>query len=504
MAKNRTVLIVDDELLVRIGIRHSIDWEQYHLKITGEASDGMEALRLLHQTWPDVMILDINMPNMDGLEVLQKIHEEKCKVKVIVLTCYEELEYAKKALKLGACDYVLKSSIGENGLKNALEELVFEEENAAENSGDFLQSQEDILTCIIEGHPSSAKMLAIKEDHLFCIGIRILQMKEVEKRYLNKKENYFHVSFRSIAMQVLAGQKEYVFLQFQPDLALIYMSFSSLHSVQECMIKVRQITERLVWALSQYMAVQVRVGVSQVHYHFTDIQKAYQEACEAIQYGILKPGKNIFYYESGYKDQSENIYPSKKREIKALLYSQKYEEALKKIKDTFFQLSWEERRMLPETVEFLKEIVSLIESTEDCQEQLAASLDTIETFDDIKQIVTRQLEAYIVKNENFLIQKVENYLKEHYRKAIALADIAGYMGLSESYVSRLFNKETGMNISTYVNQLRIAKAKELLKNTNMKIYEISEAVGYSSTTVFHITFKKMTGMTPADYRKASG
>lgn len=504
MAKDRTVLIVDDELLVRIGIRHSIDWEQYHFKITGEASDGREALRLLYQTRPDVMILDINMPNMDGLEVLQKIHEEKCKVKVIVLTCYEELEYAKKALKLGACDYVLKSSIGEDGLKNALEELVFEEDDGAEKSGDFLRSQEDILTCIIEGHPSSTEILSIRENHLFCIGIKILQMERVQKRYPDKKKNYFHVSFRSIAMQVLAGQKECVFLQFQPDLALIYMSFSSLHSAQECMLKVRQIAERLVWALSQYMAVQIRIGISQVHYHFADIRKAYQESCEAIQYGLLKPEKNIFYYESWNTMQTENIYQDKEREIKNLLYGRNYEEALKKIKETFFQISWEERKRLPKTVEFLKEIVSLIESIENCQEQSRESLDAAETFDNMKQIVTRQLESYIVRNENFLIQKVETYLKDHYREAIALSDIADYMGLSESYVSRLFNKETGMNISTYINQLRIAKAKELLKNTNMKIYEISEAVGYSSATVFHITFKKMTDMTPAEYRKLSG
>ena len=502
MKRYRKVMIVDDELLVRIGIRHSVEWEKYGFEIAGEASDGIEAQKMLKQIHPDVMILDINMPNMDGIQVLQKIHQEKDPVKVIVLTCYEELEYARKSLKLGASDYVLKSSIGEEGLVKALKELEFEEEQENEIPGRYLYSQEDALTCILEGHDSNTEVLSVRETHLFCIGIKILRLEQVRKRYAEKKEDFFQVSFRSIVGQVLAGQKECVFLQFQPDLALIYLSFSFLHSTQECSIRIRQLSERLLWALSQYMALQVRIGVSDVHHSYSDIRKSYKEVQEAITYGLLKPEKSVFYYETGAAEKSREEERLQK-EIKAQIAAQKYGEALVQMNSCFETITWAEKKKLPGFLQFLEEVIRFISSIEKEEYQEEPVFTELETFEDVKKAVTEKMKKYSVKNDNFLIQKAEEYLRKHYKEQVTLTGLANYMELSESYTSRLFNKETGMNLSTYLNKLRVEEAKRLLRNTKMKIYEIAEETGYSSTTVFHITFKKLEGMTPADYRNLS-
>ena len=119
----RRVLIVDDEVLVRIGIKHSIAWEQNGFELIGEASDGKEALEMIQKLAPDIVILDINMPVLNGIEVLRELKEQKYKGKVIVLTCFNEIEYARIAMKYGASDYVLKTTLNTDELLNALPQV---------------------------------------------------------------------------------------------------------------------------------------------------------------------------------------------------------------------------------------------------------------------------------------------------------------------------------------------------------------------------------------------
>ena len=104
------------------------------------------------------------------------------------------------------------------------------------------------------------------------------------------------------------------------------------------------------------------------------------------------------------------------------------------------------------------------------------------------------------QNANWLVRRACDYIRENFRQDITLNNIAGYLELSESYTSRIFNKQMGMNIPAYINQLRVEEARELLKSTNKKIYEIALEVGYSSTTAFHVAFKKQEGITPIEFR----
>ena len=108
------------------------------------------------------------------------------------------------------------------------------------------------------------------------------------------------------------------------------------------------------------------------------------------------------------------------------------------------------------------------------------------------------------QNANWQVRRACDYIKEYYRKDLNLTEIARYLQLSESYTSRIFNREMGMNIPAYVNQVRLERAKELLRHSNQKIYEIALDVGYLSTTAFHVAFKKQTGLTPAEYRNQMG
>lgn len=153
----RRVLIVDDEVLVRIGIKHSITWDQNGFELIGEASDGKEALEMIQKLAPDIVILDINMPVLNGIEVLRELKEQKYKGKVIVLTCFNEIEYARSAMKYGASDYVLKTTLNTDELLNALLDLEFDDNNSNEPltlPSREKMSEEEAVTRILEGYES--------------------------------------------------------------------------------------------------------------------------------------------------------------------------------------------------------------------------------------------------------------------------------------------------------------------------------------------------------------
>lgn len=494
----RRVLIVDDEVLVRIGIRHSVDWESCNFVIVGEASDGIECLRLIQQLQPDVIILDINMPNMDGIEVLKRIKEIGFSVKVIILTCYNELEYARKAMKYGASDYVLKTTINEDGLLNALNDLVFDD-NEKDIRGDIVNQQE-MIKGILQGLMTDTDKLIIRPNNLFCIGIKVLEIQEVKERYIGKKEDFFEVSLSSLIRQVLTGIEESIIVQVGTDMVCVYLSFSLNRSSSECFIRIRQIAERLSWTLQQYMALNIRIGVSKIHYSFDDIKKSYNETCQAILEGIFKPEKKVFYYEENENNKFENEKKELEKELKKFVLDRRYGECLERIQEYYKVMQSLKGDTLQTSLFFLEELVYLIDNVENEVSHSTDNLFPGDTFDKIRRFVDDKIKSHIKTSDNYLINKAICYLKEHYKEQISLGRLAEYMELSESYISRLFNKETGINISSYIGSLRITEAKNLLKNTNMKIYEIASATGYSSTTVFHIAFKKSEGITPAEYR----
>lgn len=261
----RRVLIVDDEVLVRIGIKHSITWDQNGFELIGEASDGKEALEMIQKLAPDIVILDINMPVLNGIEVLRELKEQKYKGKVIVLTCFNEIEYARSAMKYGASDYVLKTTLNTDELLNALLDLEFDDNNSNEPltlPSREKMSEEEAVTRILEGYESDFQSKKLKASNLYCILVKIEQLSEVLDRYKEKKPDFFYTSLHSMIGQVVAGQKECVYIQYKPNRCVIFLSFSGQPSTQECYLKIRAIVNHLAQVLKEYLALCIHIGVS--------------------------------------------------------------------------------------------------------------------------------------------------------------------------------------------------------------------------------------------------
>lgn len=510
MQRKKKVLIVDDEVLVRIGIRHSVPWEENELEVVGEASDGKQCMEMVERMNPDLLILDINMPELNGIEVLKQLKQREYDGKIIILTCYEELEYARQAMKYGASDYVLKTSITENGLLQAIQELVFEERTPNGASLERTGGAEQELVKILQGYSKQYDLLPLSANYLYCISCTVLHIDQVLERYETKGSALFYTSLHSIFRQVLGRIKEQVMINYQSDEIVIFVSFRENPGEQECMLLIRELTKQLSNVLQEYLQVEAIIGISSVKYSLSKIKEAYEEAGQAKRNKFIDSDRAVFYFHAApqNKEEQETI-KEYEHTIREQLSDHKYEQ----LQETLFDYVQFMRKSGTSDVcavrKFLGDIGKIMQSNEKMwEENYEEKVGNTTTLEEAESILYGMLNQVCDSKEdeeadfthNYLIRRADEYILNNYKNNISLSSLAAHLQLSESYTSRLFNKHKGVNLPAYINDLRIQGAKELLLTTNQKIYEIAEEVGFASVTALHIAFRKSQGMSPAEYR----
>lgn len=509
------VLIADDEVLIRIGIIHAIDWAKNGFEIVGEATDGESCLRLTERLQPDLIVLDINMPGMNGIQVLQKLKERNFQGKVIMLTCYDEFEYVREAMRGGASDYVLKAGMNENGLLDAVKRLDYggKKEKYFADSQDL--KTEQLLRRRLEGCSiGGEEQFRFRENGFCCVAGKIRNMSDVEKRYEQRGMDLFYRSLLSILEQTLQGYDEYDVLLYDRSTVTIFVSFSKTPSMQEKLLKIRRLTGHLLAALQNYLDLSLELGVSGFCYGKDEIRKAWEQAQMVLDRAFIEKG-SLFYFtdfQDEYNRQSEICRQLREMEIqlkKTVLDDQA--EQIREGLQAYFEQIRKSRIISAGRIRgFCLDIMKLLQArkkdwkNQDILEHFAEqeSLEEVESC--IYAWLDQILPPIVDQNANWQVRRACDYIREYYQKDLNLTEIARYLQLSESYTSRIFNREMGMNIPAYINQVRLERARELLRYSNKKIYEIAMEVGYLSTTAFHVAFKKQTGITPAEYRNQAG
>lgn len=388
----RKVLIVDDELLARRMLKESIVWEEYGYSICGEAANGKDGLEKAVQLRPDLIFVDIKMPVMSGLTMVREIQALELGCEIVMLTCYEDFDYVREAMRCGAADYLLKHTFEDEDLKELL--------------------------------------------------------RRIEKR-IQKEEN---------RMESLNLLKENVFEKLISDT----LSREKIRGYVE--------TGILPALHSHYMVVCIRMQKQP-----TDTEK--EKFIENFQTDL---DKNVNKMEEWHWYLSS----MKNRELYLLLTSpdktsvSEMKTAIKKIMTDFY------RRKQEKEIEWLTGVTCrMFCRWEDLREAVKEAKD-----------LTQGGEEYLACSAK-VISAIE-FIRNNYARQICLEDIAEYAGVSRVYLSQIFKKETGKNISDYLVEYRLGKAKELLLNSNLKIYTIAELCGFGSAQYFNKIFKKMNGISP--------
>lgn len=503
MAEYQKVLIVDDELIARQGIKHMIAWEKEGFQIVGEASNGQEALDLMAQVQPDIILSDMVMPVLNGIDFSYILKEKYPQVKMIILSSYEDFEYVKTTLLNGAVDYVLKPTLSPEILLAALEKAV------GCIPGARLNKQTGIST-----HRQMADYLSGQQDTLewalfekrfpymqFCVlGIDLKSACKNNREQISRLIEWFKTMFSS-------DQFYTRICAFINDEVLCYIfNFRNkdegkmIEEIQNCAVKAALMAENILFVLSnsfskfhdirQHFEEEVMPGVKQKFY-FPEINFV---TCQ----DVVKPQEiQRFHYEKFTEYLSHKNYQEALRLLRkytSYLCEQRYDEYLTKnmIKNLLynFVMSVENSNISSEKLK--RDFFQRIDMANSVDEFLQCCDSIFEMFG---QMADKESD-----NEDWRIKEIKEYIQEHSGEKLDLAEIAHVFNFNYNYISSYFSQHISEGFSGYLNKVRIEKACGLLKACKIPIADVGGQVGYSDHGYFCRVFKKITGMTPSQYR----
>ncbi|GAA0138074.1 response regulator [Paenibacillus sp. YSY-4.3] len=524
------VLIVDDEHFVRYGIKAMIDWESMGFDVAGEASNGMEGLLAFEELAPDIVITDIKMPVMDGIEFISQIRALDRQVKLILLTCLDDFEYAQKAIRLGITDYLIKSDIMPKDLEQVmmnLKTVLDEEQYAAGHPPDRLAfelnkdsvTKEALLMGLVHGTISEAN---VTEQKLQAAGLspgktpRILLyigIDDLEKLRSHHSEDemiMFHTKGIEVTREICSlGAEDHEIISGSTGLWNVVLKGTSVEAAVE-------LAQRLISRFSDEFGLSVTLGVSSPFHSLLELRDAYLQAEHRYRLKLFIGCGMVIGQE--FELETELVaspVPMMNKKLNDFLYSLDSEAMQQYLVDMFdhakARLDFEGVHLI--SIELLLNLTNMYLELSNDHEWLYERKK--ELFDQIKQLETlEEITSWFVQIYEELIRKMRaeyssdqgivakaiQYIEQNYDQDLSLQVLSQHVHLSKNYFSNLFKREMGEGVIDYITKVRLERAKALLRNTDLKSSEISMLIGISDSKYFSKLFKKMIGATPSEYR----
>jgi two-component system response regulator YesN len=518
------VFLVEDEIVTREGIRDNVDWEAHGFEFCGEAPDGEMALPLLQAVRPDVLITDIKMPFMDGLQLCKIVRESIPHTKIIILSGHDEFEYAQEAITLGVMEYLLKP-VGVQDLHNVLQKVAvqLQQEQAEKEKLQELRDQaednqavlrERFLLKLVMGAVSPLE--AIQRSQLLGIDIlaKCYRVAIIKVDLCGTPEQFDYHAYQHVQHMLsdLVENNPDVFLlkKDMEELILVVKGNSPEYLQEEVDFLLEQIKRQVEDA-----KCQLAIGVGTCKNRITELYKSFIEALANLQNaadkdrpmgsnsgvdkaGLLKVDKSAVgnYLKCGIKEEFDDFFDAHIRplgEMALRSYIVKNYIVMDIILATsqfVDELGGDVDQVIPE-MNHIEDLLMNIKTVEQIREQTESILANALAFRD-GQTISRHV---------VLIQQAKKYIDSHYMDAdISLNEVSAQVYLSPSHFSVVFGQEMGETFKEYLTGIRIRKAKELLRTTSLRSYEIALEVGYNDPHYFSYLFRKNTGLSPTEFR----
>lgn len=533
----KKVLIADDELLVRVGLKSTINWKENGFVVVGEAKNGKEAIEFFENYDPDILLTDIRMPFVNGLELIQKLKEKKPSLKAVILTHYDDFSYAKEAITLGASEYILKSDLAPENLLKVLKKLSIEidHENKKVNKISTLNniktlscivSKEILFRKIITGdYKSQEELVSIISDNavvfkydLFIIATAKIYIDELKNTGYDEDKKFLEKTVDNVSRDIF--NENYISqFSFVNENHIIYLlNFNKMKNLKDTMQKIINLVVSLKKSIEQFLDIDLTIGLSEIGDSIDKLPELYEQSNISARYSFFEPsGIAVFN-----KDMMNNVEECPKINVmtlKSYIISfdiQKMDDYINSIFDKLFNLKQVNyvRDVFIDFLSHAKFIVAELNfNSTPALNELKFSYNNFEklySFELVKKYIFdiyHELMYYNTDNKSnkysYIIKKSIEYIKNNYEKNITLAEVAEHVEISKSYLSLLFKQETGINFSTFLTNYRIERSKKLLKESNLKIYEIAEKVGFDNPYYYSKVFKDVAGMTCKEFKKAS-
>lgn len=521
------ILIVDDELLVRIGLKSTLDWEKYGFTLVGEAKNAKEAEELFHKFSPDILLTDISMPGINGLELISQLKNKKPELQSIILTHYEDFCYAREALQLGALDYILKSNLTPERLLAVLQKAESQLPGNRENNisgistsdGKNRHNRSELLLSyfeeVIKYKKTPANRLYDQIDGYASYQLASISINLSINDKLNLDAREIKV-IEEVSSQILSSFAQDIQCLIHENRINYLFCFKKILSKTEQDMIIIKLLNSVVTNLKKILNYYMLSGISLASDTIRSLGNMYEQAYAAGQKSFFDDSHLTLYEPES--DNSATVHVTVDLvKVKALLQEKKCTEleiyfdelfsVLKKLRDKpLFQAIY--NQILELFSLYLKE-----NNNGEQYSQLSSSMFEIENFEKLYDFNAVKMHILNIvtllmgidnKEDNIqmshIIKKSISFIEKNYNQNISLSNLATNVEVSRNYLSFLFKQELGLNFSHYLTGIRIDKAKRMLAVTNMKIYEIADRVGFDSPYYFSKVFKETTGMTCSEYR----
>ena len=535
MIRKIKVFLVEDEVIIRSGVKKSINWEQEGYEFVGEASDGELAYPMILKEKPDILITDIRMPFMDGLELSRLVKKELPDIKILILSGYDEFEYAKKAIKIGVTEYLLKpiSAAKLTEVLNAVAETIRqenEEKNLLETY--FAEMRENterdkmrLFEKLLMGDLSMGEILEAGERFGMNLGASCYKI--VLFKILANLENHVYAeqmvdACSSVEQAASMMEGVYVFQRGVEGWAFL-LTAQDEKSMEE---SAKILYQNLKQAMKNYTQLEYFGGIGSTVPRIRSLKQSFREADRAFAARFVEETNQIISQKEFEKSQMEEglkmqgvVQIGKSREMLQKFLSNGTREEVKAFSDAYISRIEEENirsTMVRQYVvidvcivilSFCERISSANRLQEEAEE-LQKMMQKIHSLSEIKKYVVRLLNEAIELRDaesgrrySDLIAAAKKEIENHYMtEEISLNTVAISVGMSPSYFSSIFSKEAGKTFVEYLTEVRIEKAKEFLMCSSMKTSEIGYEVGYKDPHYFSSIFKKVQGCSPKEYR----
>jgi two-component system response regulator YesN len=510
------VMIVDDEPLILSGLRHFVDWERLGFNIVCEAPHGAAALERLRTTPCDVLITDIRMPELNGLELIQEANAILPHLRCIILSGYDDFNYVKEAMKLGIENYLLKP-VSDTELASTLssirDKMLFERQSRNEQGSSIIRN--NIVYRWMTGDIEEEELLSRSE----LLGLPVHQpgYRVTLIRSMSREGASILLSEGlRLCERWLQPLSALMTFNLQDDVAILLPIVNAEHGVQSSEGLLRSCLERMREELGLCCLAAVGERVSDR----SMLHISYYQAFSLLPVMALEHGDNLRLFDA-YGEQQSNLLADFRADFDALrlVLEAKDTEAASGLIDTAIARI-RERYAGQNTVyvrsfllELLVEIsiirngkIHSIDSESGSQLLRNAFFSPEAGIDDQKQAVKLYMQNCLTQLENDssrlspVVAHTLHYLQQHYAEDINLQSVSRDMRANAAYFGQLFRRETGESFNACLNRIRVEKAKDLLLNTYLKANEVAQEVGYASPNYFHTVFKRLTGVSPHEYK----
>ncbi|MDR6554825.1 response regulator [Paenibacillus qinlingensis] len=534
------VVVIDDKPLIRQAIVQMIAWDKLNCTVVGQAEDGIEGKRLIQELQPDILVTDIKMPGLSGLDLAEEMSTDFPLAKTILITGYQDFEYAKRAVRLGVFDFIVKpinyeelsqvigSAISEIDVKRKENENTVKIASAyveleKQHSDSMPSLRSKLIGDLITGTADmqeQVKKLEIPYSRYVVQIVRITdETGQTGVASAIKLKQQMQLRLTEQAHKLTAKRDFYVIESLRNSDLLFVCLFPKVMSHREYRMKLQNFCNEFIDVAKMKEQVSCHLAVSSVYKSLHELPNAFREASSIMDWSFFRMEESVLFPEHSEQEKelgkfsiiqdleqfnqmledksSEDVMAYLERFLKQITaYSEGnilvvkglLSEVCLAVARYYFRVTGDEFG-LGKSVDQILEDVYRLTSMKEASTYLTTFIGTVK----------KKLEGG-EKVYSLVVKKVIDYINSHIGDPINLTSTAEHFGLSSSYLSRLLRTETGINFVDLVSKSRIETAKRLLMDPKNKVNEVGEMVGYKEYAYFYQVFKRLEGQSPKEYK----